>query len=310
MILPLLRGVMKNKSNLGLSYLTVFVLCMELAACVPSQSDCAQVTEIPQVECAALVALYQNTDGTNWKYNTNWLKTATPCDWIGIECLGGHVTELVLSVNNLSGAIPPEIGDLSNLTYFDLAYNQLTTLPTEIGNLSNLTYFDLAYNQLTALPSEIGNLSNLSDLQLWGNRLTVLPSEIGNLSNLIVLDLAYNQLTTLPPNIRDLSSLHELDLYNNQLAVLLPEIGGLSNLFELDLRDNQLTSLPLEIGNLSNLAELQLDGNPFTGTVPSPITNLDRLTYLSLSPCSGLTSSDPQVIAFLDARSPGWNQCP
>jgi Leucine-rich repeat (LRR) protein len=101
-----------------------------------------------------------------------------------------------------------------------------------------------------------------------------------------------------------------LDLYYNQLTVLPPEIGNLSNLDFLDISDNQLTSLPLEIGSLSNLVELHLEDNPFTSPVPPSITNLNKLNNLSLSPCSGLTSSDPQVIAFLDARSPGWNQCP
>ena len=41
--------------------------------------------------------------------------------------------------NELTGMIPPEIGDLTNLTYFLLSNNQLTgEIPSEIGNLMNL----------------------------------------------------------------------------------------------------------------------------------------------------------------------------
>jgi Leucine-rich repeat (LRR) protein len=41
----------------------------------------------------------------------------------------------------LSGwtALPPEIGNLTNLTVLYLSGNQLTALPPEIGNLTNLT---------------------------------------------------------------------------------------------------------------------------------------------------------------------------
>ena len=197
---------MQNKSNFCLRCLIALVLSMRLTACGSSESDCAQVTEIPQAECAALVALYNSTNGRNWAENTTWLITATPCDWVGVGCSGGHVTELVLSGNVISGdmlvgAIPPEIGDLSNLTYLDLEYNQLTTLPPEIRNLSYLNELDLKDNQLTSLPREIGNLTDLEALDLEGNQLTGLPPEIGNLSNLSELDLKTNQLTYLPRQI-------------------------------------------------------------------------------------------------------------
>ena len=38
---------------------------------------CNQVTEIPQLECEALVELYDSTNGTSWTNNTNWLITNT-----------------------------------------------------------------------------------------------------------------------------------------------------------------------------------------------------------------------------------------
>jgi Leucine-rich repeat (LRR) protein len=45
--------------------------------------------------------------------------------------------------------LPPEIGQLTNLTYLDLSSTQLTKLPDEIGKLTNLKYLNLSSTQLT-----------------------------------------------------------------------------------------------------------------------------------------------------------------
>ena len=55
----------------------------------------------------------------------------------------------------LTGSIPPEIGNLTNLTYLYLHENQLTgSIPTEIGNLTNLSFLYLNDNQLSGLIPE------------------------------------------------------------------------------------------------------------------------------------------------------------
>ncbi len=48
--------------------------------------------------------------------------------------------------------------------------NHLQTLPAEIGQLVNLTEFNLSRNQLTAVPPEIGQLVNLTELGLRDNK--------------------------------------------------------------------------------------------------------------------------------------------
>ena len=66
-----------------------------------------------------------------------------------------------LTANQLTGSIPPEIGNMTNLEWLDLSNNQLTgSIPSKIGNLTNLTGLNLAYNQLTGeIPESICDLN-------------------------------------------------------------------------------------------------------------------------------------------------------
>ena len=80
------------------------------------------------------------------------------------------VTWLDLSGKNLT-ALPPEIGQLTNLSTLYLHNSQLTSLPAEIGQFTNLSTLDLRSNQLTSLPAEIGQLTKYnSPLIGVGNR--------------------------------------------------------------------------------------------------------------------------------------------
>jgi hypothetical protein len=129
-------------------------------------TSCADVTEIPQAECEVLAALYYSTDGENWTDHTDWLQTNTPCSWYGIGCDAGQVSSIGIDTNNLTGTIPTEISNLSNLNYLNLSINQLSgNIPPGFGNLSSLTELHLSYNQLTSsIPPELGNLVNLTML--------------------------------------------------------------------------------------------------------------------------------------------------
>ena len=111
---------------------------------------------------AVLVELYNATDGANWADNTNWLSDKPMRTWYGVTTDDeGRVAELSLSDNQLSGGIPTELGNLSNLQSLYLNHNQLSgEIPTELGNLSNLGTLDLGGNQLsgempTELPAEL-----------------------------------------------------------------------------------------------------------------------------------------------------------
>lgn len=77
--------------------------------------------------------------------------------------------ELNLSNNNLTGALPSQIGQLKNLKILDASNNQMTGVPAEVGQLSKLQVLNLSDNELTGLPNELANLKNLRTFNLSGN---------------------------------------------------------------------------------------------------------------------------------------------
>jgi Leucine-rich repeat (LRR) protein len=97
--------------------------------------------------------------------------------------------------------LPPEIGQLTNLTMLDLSLNRLSKLPPEIGQLTNLTRLYLRRNQLRELPPEIRQLTNLTTLDLGNNQISALPPQLGKIPNLITLHLDDNPIQNPPPEI-------------------------------------------------------------------------------------------------------------
>ncbi|MGC1375359.1 MAG: Ig-like domain-containing protein, partial [Anaerolineales bacterium] len=226
-----------------------------------------------------------------------------------------NLTSLDLTTNDLSGSIPPELSSLTNLIRLSLTGNDLSgSIPPELGNLVNLTYLDLGGNHLSSsIPPELGNLTKLTYLGLYYNPLSgPIPPELGNLTNLTILWLNNNLLSSpIPAALGNLTNLTYLRLDNNALSGPIPtEMGNLTKLTELHLENNALSGpLPPEMGNLTKLYDLYLANNQLTGEIPASIVNLTSLHSLSLS--YGLTSCNPAVISFIDARLPGWqnNAC-
>ena len=264
----------------------------------------------------ALVALYDLTDGDNWRNNNSWKSDRPLGDWWGVDTdSDGRVTRILLDFNDLSGPIPIEIGNLNKLRDIDLSSNNLSDIiPIEIGNLTNLVELDLSNTDLSSsIPKEIGNLTNLVELDLSRTDLSrSIPKEIGNLTDLEKLDLSSTDLSgSIPTEIGNLTNLIELDLSLTDLSGSIPkEIGNLTNLPELDLARLSLSgSIPKEIGNMTNLLRLDLNHNDLSRSIPTEIGNLINLVELDLSH-NGLSGSIPTEMGDLInlvELDLGWN---
>ena len=284
---------------------------------------------IPTDDRAALVALYEATDGPSWTNKENWLSTAPLDEWYGVTTdSNGRVTVLNLRDNNLQGTLPVQLARLTNLTWLSLRVNQLTgpiptelgqltkltslaldynkmtgTIPTELARLTKLTRLDLRGNQLTGrIPTELARLTNLRSLDLYVNQLTgTIPTQLGRLINLTSLYLGFNKLSgAIPTELGRLTNLKALSLDNNHLTGPIPtELGRLSKLTWLELQENHLTGpIPTQLGQLTNLTWLDLDGNTLTGPIPVELGQLTKLTLLSLS-VNQLTGTIPTQLGQL-----------
>ena len=166
------------------------------------------------------------------------------------ECYSITNTTWLGRINEgLTGEIPSEIGQLTNLVTLKLQYNELTgSIPPEIGNLTSLVKLDLRYNNLSgSIPTEIWSLTSLIELRIQKNQLSgTIPSAIGNLTELTHLYLYGNQFTgSIPAEIGNLINLGKLHLNNNQFTGLIPETicnidMSFYNPYSFDISGNQL----------------------------------------------------------------------
>ena len=239
---------------------------------------------------AVLMALYAATDGPNWTDNANWGSDAPLGDWHGVSVNAeGRITGLQLKWNNLTGTLPPALGDLTALEDLDLSYNQLhgPVFPPWLADLRNLRELRLGRNQFSGpIPPELGNFTNLRTLSLSYNQLSgEIPPELGNLINLRTLGLSYNKLSgEIPPELGNLINLGELHLISTLVrGTIPPELGNLTRLWRLFLAYNQLHGpIPAALGNLANLRELWLYDNQLRGPIPPELGNLPNLRKLLL----------------------------
>jgi Leucine-rich repeat (LRR) protein len=256
--------------------------CLLLGSPGPARAD------IPASERAALIALYNSTNGAGWTYRYNWRNAddtdfnspGTECTWAGVYCEpihNSHVWELSLRDNQLTGVLPPEIASLTTL--YDGLYlsgNQLTgTIPAEMGGMTGVWDLDLSNNQLSgSIPPGLGSAVS-RELDLSHNQLTgPIPPGVDALS--VYLD--DNQLSgAIPP---DIAAGWVLSLGHNQLTgPIPPQLFGLTWLDELSLDHNQLSgSIPAEIGNWDYFSDawgasrvFRLDHNQLTGPIPREI---------------------------------------
>ncbi|KAL7242001.1 hypothetical protein ACSBR1_014559 [Camellia fascicularis] len=258
----------------------------------------------------------------------NWSADTSVCDWIGVSCGERHYRVVALNLPDMGigGTIPPHIGNLSFLSYFNITNNtfqghlpdelaQLHLLnvvdfnfnnfsggvPTWFGNLPKLQYLCLASNSFTGLvPPSIGNISTLESLDLRYNFLEGgVPEEIGYLTKLKWLQMGFNNLSgSIPLTIFNISSLQRIEFRHNVLSGVLPEdlCVFLPKLEFLRLSENEFDGqIPTTLGECRELQFLSLSYNKFSGEIPQELSSLHNLEMFTME-SANLTGFIPSFI--------------
>ncbi|XVE80708.1 hypothetical protein DITRI_Ditri15bG0002400 [Diplodiscus trichospermus] len=245
----------------------------ELIKVVPGLYSNGQLTYPLEVDALNAIRRKLHDPGKNLR---NWTK-GDPClsSWTGVICStirdDGylHVKELRMLNLNLSGNLPPELGQLSNLTTLNFMWNNLTG----------------------SIPKEIGNLKSLQFLLLSGNLLSgPFAVELGYLPRLLIFQVDWNQISgPLPPSFANLISCSHFHMNNNSISGQIPtEISRMPQLQHFLLDNNNLSGyLPPQFSQMPNLKIIQLDNNNFGGTqIPPSYGNMSKLVKLSLRNCN------------------------
>jgi Leucine-rich repeat (LRR) protein/sugar lactone lactonase YvrE len=251
------------------------------AADVPQSLTVLNPRSVTTSDSLALVDLYMATNGPGWTNSANWL-TGPVNTWFGVTIVNQRVTELNFISNNMSGAVPPSIGNLSELVNLQIWANQLTSIPNEIGNLQNLKQFNFGGNPLSGvIPNSLFQLNGLQALDFTSIGLTSLPTAIGNLTNLTSLGMGNNSVTSLPDELTHLTNLQTLSISSNPIPQLPANFAALTNLVSLDISSLPLHHFPAEILSLHNLNHL-FAYNIDAGQIPDEIGTLSKLYFVQL----------------------------
>ena len=220
----------------------------------------------PAQDRAVLRVFYNATGGADWADNTAWLSNAPLSAWHGvITDADGRVTDLLFYDNQLTGTIPTQLGQLTELQYLNLNNNELSgTIPTELRRLTKLTGLDLGNNRLTGtIPTQLGQLTELRYLNLHDNQLTgTIPTQLGQLTKLTALYFDSNELSgEIPAELGSLTNLQRLRLQNNQLTGPLPlTLSALSQLLVLNIQSTTLCA-PTDTAFQAWLATINFQGS-------------------------------------------------
>jgi hypothetical protein len=249
-----------------------------------------------QADSITLIALYNTTAGAaSWTEKWN-IQGVSMKNWKGVKVENGRVVELALPSNNLTGALPAGLDNLTQLRYLDLSGNNLSgAIPAALGNLSELYYLDLSANGFSGAAPDLSALAKLVVLDLSDNALTALPALNSSLPALEYLAASGNQITgTLPEGWGAYTKLVYVDASKNQLEGAIPTAwSALTKLQVFYLYKNKLSdSIPAYVTTFTGLESLALNSNDFTKTIPDGLGSLPKLEELWLAQ-NRLTGSIP-----------------
>lgn len=243
------------------------------------------------VEVEALKAIAKYWDLKTWNFtsvdpcalNAPWSSlSANPrlvCDCSYFPNNTCHATHIKVYALDVSGTIPPELFQLTELVDLNLGQNVLSgPIPAEITRLSKMQYLSLGINNFSGLvPPQLGTLTKLISLSFSSNKFTgTLPKEIGNLAFLQQLYIDSSGVSgEIPQELAKLKSLKILWASDNLFSGMLPDF----------------------FGTLTDLNDLRIEGTSLGGPIPSSFSALTKLDDLRIGDLTGADSS----LSFLES---------
>ena len=253
------------------------------------------LAQISSTERQALVWLYEQTGGEQWKVNTGW-KTpplapdgfalpGTENNWYGVTCDRSNtkVVALQLRQAGLEGESLHALAGLTNLRTLDLSDNRLSGDDFSwLGLMPQMRNLFLHQNVFRGnIMPFLAPLTELRRLNLGHNQFSDWDlSPLSALPALTYLNLGSNGFRGwIPDFLGQAQQLEHLDLSHNRFE------GWFNLYFEgkkwVDLSGNQLAWDPCSLAGADQLVHFDFSDNRrigFTGPLHAP-----RLTYLDLS---------------------------
>ncbi|XP_024516664.1 probable leucine-rich repeat receptor-like protein kinase At1g68400 [Selaginella moellendorffii] len=178
-----------------------------------------------QQEVEALLAFKQSADWNGGRLRS-WGRGSNLCtQWVGVSCVKGRVSKLVLEDYDLVGGIDSLLR-LRSLRLLSLKNNALNgSIPPDLTNWRNVKFVFLGGNHLSgSIPRSISQLPHLWRLDLSNNRLSgPIPSSMDALTNLLTLRLEGNELSSALPPLAHLTMLNDFNVSANQLRGTIPK---------------------------------------------------------------------------------------
>ncbi|CAA3010344.1 receptor-like kinase TMK4 [Olea europaea subsp. europaea] len=231
-----------------------------------------------------------------------------PCKWQGVDCdSSGKISSISLPSMSLTGQIPSNLNQLSNLKSLHLQNNFLSGPLPSLSNLASLQDVNLDGNNFSSVPRDFlsgltslqtFSINNNSNLPPWiipetlkdstslvsfnagkANLVGQIPDIFGSFPSLQNLRLSYNNLTGSLPLSFSNSGIQNL-LLNNQMMGLSGTIDVLrtmSQLTEVWLHVNKFSGPIPDLSSCRELYDIQLRDNFLTGVIPESFTKLPKL---------------------------------
>ncbi|XP_021292730.1 receptor-like kinase TMK3 [Herrania umbratica] len=235
-----------------------------------------------------------------------------PCQWDNVSCENNRVTRIQIPNKNVSGILPPDLKNLSQLTVFEVMNNQISGQIPSLAGLSQLQEANFHSNNFSSFPADFfTGLTSLSSVYLDYNpfepweipesvkEATSLKTFSANKANikgrfpdlfdpvtfptLTELHLAMNTLEGELPAEFSGSMIQSLWVNGQSLNGTIEVIRNMSSLTEVWLHGNQFSGPLPDFSMLTQLRNLSLRDNQFTGVVPLSLVNLTSLYIVNLT---------------------------